>query len=161
MRIFDLQQQVYNLLKEKGFPTGKDNFNVKLVLLHTEVSELADAVKKGRTGDYGQELADIIIRLLNIPIMYPHWGDIWKGSTFADIPEIKCNDLWEGMLNIHREISKLNGTDSDKLGVYKIFALTKGLSIYLGLDLNKECIKKMEFNWKRPYQYGTAKEGGR
>jgi NTP pyrophosphatase (non-canonical NTP hydrolase) len=158
VKISVLQKEVQDLLKEKGFPVGKEHFNVKLVLLHTEVSELADAIKKGRSEDYGGELADIIIRLLNIPLMYPQWGDIWKDSSFESIPEIGCSDPWEGLLNIHREISKLDGTDVDKLRVYRIFALTKGLSIKMGYNLQEECNKKMAVNWKRPYRYGTTGE---
>ena len=158
MKIQLLQSKIDELLLEKGFPNGKDKFNVKVVLLHTEVSELADAIKKGREEDFGPELADIIIRLLNMPLMFPEWGDIWKGSTFESIPEVKCSDYWEGMLFLHREIAKLNGTETDKLGIYKIFALTKGLSLAMGLNLLQECSKKMEVNWGRPFRYGTVDE---
>jgi len=89
MKISQIQKDIKLLLEEKGFANGKDKFSVKVVLLHTEISELADAIKKGRTEDFGQELADIIIRLLNMPLMFPEWGDIWKDSTFESIPEVK------------------------------------------------------------------------
>lgn len=158
MKISELQSQIQSLLNEKGFANGKDRFNVKVVLLHTEVSELADAIKKGRTEDFGPELADIIIRLLNMPLMFPEWGDIWSGSTFESVPEIKCTDYWEAMLLLHKEIAKLNGSETDKLTIYKIFALTKGLSITMGLNLLRQCLEKMEVNWGRPFRYGTVDE---
>lgn len=54
------------LLTEKGFCTSIKDRVEKSVLLNTEISELADAVKKG-LGDSaeGSEIADIIIRASN------------------------------------------------------------------------------------------------
>lgn len=54
------------LLEEKGFPNTLNARVEKHVLLGTEVSELADAVKKGKGEvEEGEELADIVIRLCN------------------------------------------------------------------------------------------------
>lgn len=158
MKIGQLQKDIQALMEEKGFANGKDRFIVKVVLLHTEISELADAIKKGRTVDYGQEMADIIIRLLNMPLMFPEWGDIWKETTFQSIPEVRFKEPWEAMMNLHRETALLDGSDTDKLRIYKIFAMTKGISVIMGLNLRKECINKMETNWGRPYRYGTTDE---
>lgn len=94
-----------------------------------------------------------------MPLMYPEWGDIWKGSSFESIPAIKHSDVWESMFFLHKETSRLQGTEEDKLRIFKIFALTKGLSENLGLNLLDECMKKMEVNWGRPYRYGTVDEG--
>lgn len=56
------------LLNKKGFPTSLiHNFSDKIVLLNSEISELADAVKKKRSLDEeGSEIADIVIRACNI-----------------------------------------------------------------------------------------------
>ena len=62
------------LLHEKGFEANStpELTAKRIALLHTEVSELVDAEKKGYSAeDKAMELADIIIRLLNIPVMYP------------------------------------------------------------------------------------------
>ena len=67
------------LLKEKGFEVNSslDLTTKRIALLHTEVSELVDAEKKGYSADdKAMELADIVIRLLNIPVMYL---DIYNG----------------------------------------------------------------------------------
>lgn len=54
------------LLSEKGFSNTIHSYIEKHVLLGTEVSELADAIKKGKGEDYeGEELADIAIRACN------------------------------------------------------------------------------------------------
>lgn len=54
------------LLEEKGFPNTLHAKLEKHVLLGTEISELADAVKKGKgVNEEGEELADIVIRLSN------------------------------------------------------------------------------------------------
>lgn len=61
------------LLQDKGFEINSslELTTQRIALLHTEVSELVDAEKKGYSGeDKAMELADIIIRLLNIPIMH-------------------------------------------------------------------------------------------
>ncbi|QNO16257.1 hypothetical protein HYG86_16510 [Alkalicella caledoniensis] len=158
MKIAQLQEGIKILMEEKGFANGKDKFMVKVVLLHTEVSELADAIKKGREEDFGQELADIIIRLLNMPLMFPEWGDIWKETTFESIPEVRFQDPWEAMMNLHKEISLLRGVQTDKVGIFKIFAMVKGLSSIMQINLYAECINKMEVNWGRPFRYGTVDE---
>lgn len=62
------------LLVSKGFATDNsyETLSERIALLHTEVSELVDAEKKGLPPEKkGEEVADIVIRLLNIPIMFP------------------------------------------------------------------------------------------
>ncbi|NGY84973.1 hypothetical protein F6Y03_31115 [Bacillus megaterium] len=46
MRLAELQAEIKQLLDEKGFEYGKDTFWEKVTLAHTELSELADAVKR-------------------------------------------------------------------------------------------------------------------
>lgn len=61
------------LLNKKGFPINNSNelIQERIALLHSEVSELVDAEKKGKDIKEKQdELADIIIRLMNIPLMF-------------------------------------------------------------------------------------------
>lgn len=62
------------LLEAKGFEIDRTDelTQERIALLHTEVSELIDAEKKGKSShEKSMELADIVIRLLNIPLMYP------------------------------------------------------------------------------------------
>lgn len=61
-----------DLLLEKGFSVDPKDLEEKVALMHTEVAELTDAFKKGK-GDIeeGEEIADIIIRLMNVPCLFP------------------------------------------------------------------------------------------
>jgi NTP pyrophosphatase (non-canonical NTP hydrolase) len=74
MHIGQLQNEVENLLKVKGFECTTDSFWEKVALCHTEVSELADLVKKqginADKAEIGAEVADIIIRAMNFGIMF-------------------------------------------------------------------------------------------
>ncbi|MDF2841723.1 MAG: hypothetical protein K0R00_149 [Herbinix sp.] len=64
-------REVRALITQKGFSIDKADLEEKIVLLHTEVAELSDAFKKGKGArDEGQEVADILIRLMNIPCMF-------------------------------------------------------------------------------------------
>jgi len=59
--------QVRELVDTKGFSSDESNVWQMLALIHTEVSEAADAFKKGHSYDeVGTELADAIIRILHL-----------------------------------------------------------------------------------------------
>lgn len=76
MNLSDWQDYVYKSMDEKGFHsdrtnTGRDDTLVRLCLIHTEVSEAADIVKKhgltkSNLHEFALELADIQIRLLDL-----------------------------------------------------------------------------------------------
>lgn len=73
MKISELQRDVQQLLEQKGFGYGRDTFWEKVALLHTEVSELADVVKKQgfeAKDKIAEEVADIIIRAMNFGPMF-------------------------------------------------------------------------------------------
>lgn len=59
--------QVRELVDAKGFSSDEGQIWQMLALIHTEISEAADAYKKGRSYDeVGIELADAIIRILHL-----------------------------------------------------------------------------------------------
>lgn len=73
MKISELQKEVQQLLRQKGFSYSPDTFWEKIALLHTEVSELADVVKKkgfGAKKEIAEEIADIFIRAMNFGLMF-------------------------------------------------------------------------------------------
>lgn len=70
--ILNNSKRTKELLDKKGFTYNLDDYKEKIVLLGTEISELADAFKKGKGAEAeGEEIADIIIRLMNIPCLFP------------------------------------------------------------------------------------------
>lgn len=77
MHLTELQQNVWQGMEKQGFHNGRsgrgrdDNF-ARLVLIHTEVSEACQVVKRHGLEDekyvemYAEELADVLIRLLDL-----------------------------------------------------------------------------------------------
>jgi len=60
-------KEVRELMDEKGFSSDDSSFWEKLTLIHSELSEAADAYRKG--ADYykvGEELVDALVRLLHL-----------------------------------------------------------------------------------------------
>lgn len=73
MEIHELQAEVKELLQTKGFNVKPENFWEVISLIHTEVSEVADEVKKNgftRPEAISEEVADIIIRTMNLAVMF-------------------------------------------------------------------------------------------
>ena len=74
-RINDMASQIYRNAKAKGFHEyepvfGKDGRDTRhilswLMLVTTEVAEAAEAVRNGDKANFGEELADIVIRVLD------------------------------------------------------------------------------------------------
>ena len=59
--------EVRALTDAKGFSSDRERFWEMLTLIHSEVSEAADAYKKGRAEEQvGEELIDAVIRILHM-----------------------------------------------------------------------------------------------
>jgi len=59
--------EVRALAEAKGFGSGEERFWEMLTLIHSEVSEAADAYKKGQSLEVvGEELIDAIIRIFHL-----------------------------------------------------------------------------------------------
>jgi NTP pyrophosphatase (non-canonical NTP hydrolase) len=64
--------ELRDLLQKKGFSTNKQDITERICLIHNEVGEMIDAYKKGKGKEAEAiELADIMIRLVNIPLIFP------------------------------------------------------------------------------------------
>lgn len=73
MGINELALEVKKLLDAKGFAYDKSTFWEKCTLAHTEISELADVIKKQgyeARQEIQDEVADIIIRTMNFALMF-------------------------------------------------------------------------------------------
>lgn len=75
MTIEDLVRESWQTAQDKGFHDDLDKLSprdaslIRLALIHTEVSEAAQEIKKRGTGDreaIGAELADVMIRVADI-----------------------------------------------------------------------------------------------
>lgn len=77
-RLIDLQRRAWQIAEDKGFhenrSASRDDTTVRLCLVHTEISEAVQEVKRHWVGNgtrpiidkVGEELADAVIRILDL-----------------------------------------------------------------------------------------------
>jgi NTP pyrophosphatase (non-canonical NTP hydrolase) len=172
------------LLDEKGFNYDMSDTPEKIALLHSEISELADAFKKGKGDDEeGAEIADIAIRLMNVPCIYPKIIDnlgsfdisesfevalehLYKDSPIKSIKYTAICSMHEAVVDLDRELLLLQYDDNGEENgrnymhiislIYTILTLLYLYSdLILHANLQELVDKKMDKNWKRPYRYNT------
>ena len=70
LSINDWAEEVHRLASEKGFwddASDDPRFAASLLaLIHTEVSEAVEALRRNNRENFGEELADVIIRTLDL-----------------------------------------------------------------------------------------------
>ena len=88
---------------EKGFWDSPKNFDVlgnKLALVHSEVTEVLEAIRKNKgSEEVVEEMADVIIRLLDIYAAMRNSGDLIHS----------LDDVLDKKININKERPKLHG----------------------------------------------------
>mgnify|MGYP001572094798 CR=1 FL=1 len=66
MTILEIQKRAYEISKAKGWYENTINIPEKLALIHSEASEALDAYRNYEDEHLGEELADIVIRTLDL-----------------------------------------------------------------------------------------------
>ncbi|QNB45856.1 nucleotide pyrophosphohydrolase [Thermanaerosceptrum fracticalcis] len=66
MTINELVKQAHENAKKKGFWDERREIGTLLALIHSEVSEALEADRKGRWGNFAEEMADIVIRVCDL-----------------------------------------------------------------------------------------------
>ncbi len=88
---------------EKGFWEGEishDKIGNKLALVHSEVTEVLEAIRKSKGSEsVVEEMADIIIRLL----------DLYAAMRDENMIEHSLDDILDKKLNINKERPRLHG----------------------------------------------------
>ena len=88
---------------EKGFWEGEVNYDKignKLALVHSEVTEVLEAIRKNKgSEEVVEEMADIIIRLL----------DLYAAMRDEKMIDHSLDEILDKKLNINKERPKLHG----------------------------------------------------
>ena len=98
-----LSALLHEIAKEKGFWDGEysyDKVGNKLALVHSEVTEVLEAIRKNKGSEAGvEEMADVIIRLL----------DIYAAMRNEEAVLHSLDEILEKKININKERPKLHG----------------------------------------------------
>ena len=88
---------------EKGFWNNPKNFDVfgnKLALVHSEVTEVLEAIRKSKGSEsVVEEMADVLIRLL----------DLYAAMRDENLIEHSFDEVLDKKLNINKERPRLHG----------------------------------------------------
>jgi len=88
---------------EKGFWDGTINYDKignKLALVHSEVTEVLEAIRKNKgSEEVVEEMADVVIRLLDIYAAMRNSGDLIHS----------LDDILDKKININKERPRLHG----------------------------------------------------
>jgi len=103
LNLNQMANEIHSISKSKGFWDGEvtyDKLGNKLALVHSEVTEVLEAIRKSKgSQEVVEEMADILIRLL----------DIYQAMTDAGQIEHSLDDIYEMKMNKNRERPVLHG----------------------------------------------------
>lgn len=135
--LFDTAVMAEKLLKEKGFSLSLNECGIsKSVFLNTEISELADAVKKGLGKDEeGLELADISIRAAGILICFE------TKDLFQDLHEQIASKVFDRKI----EVELCTNIDND-LCSKKIDCIENMMNLWFLINFNLKKYIKLNNN---------------
>ena len=94
---------LHELALEKGFWDGEityDKFGNKLALVHSEVTEVLEAIRKDKgSEEIVEEMADVIIRLL----------DLYAAMMNEGFVEHSLDEVMDNKINKNKERQRLHG----------------------------------------------------
>jgi NTP pyrophosphatase (non-canonical NTP hydrolase) len=103
LNLNQMASEIHEISKSKGFWDGEvtyDKIGNKLALVHSEVTEVLEAIRKSKgSQEIVEEMADVLIRLLDIYQAMENTGQIEHSLT----------DIYEMKMNKNRERPALHG----------------------------------------------------
>ena len=98
-----LSAMLHEIAKEKGFWDGEyshDKIGNKLALVHSEITEVLEAIRKSKGSEsIVEEMADVIIRLL----------DVYAAMRNEEQVLHSLDEILEKKININKERQRLHG----------------------------------------------------
>lgn len=98
-----LSALLHETAKEKGFWEGEithDKIGNKLALVHSEVTEVLEAIRKNQGSEkVVEEIADVIIRLL----------DVYAAMQNKEMISDSLDEILEKKININKDRPRLHG----------------------------------------------------
>ena len=172
--IRELTDQIDQYTVEKGWRETINSWGEYVALLHTEISEILENFRDrgltayttatGKPDDIGSEVADCVIRLLDmcsvhrIPVydMDMELGDV---SPLPVSPEFTVNEFgdWVALLHHYADRMWANPTFGPPLFLRIVMAF----AVRWGIDVEREVDRKMAYNRTRPYQHGGRTLAGK
>lgn len=152
--------------ERKGFytPTSIEEIKaikLKFVLIGTEMFEAIEAVRKNNMVNFAEELADVVIRVLDlmgtlkikIASQATALYHVCYNEYLLTFPE--DNETENTMIALHETYLTLDTYGEDSLLYFFSYLFyTFKISELFNFDLKQEIINKMEINEERPYKHG-------
>lgn len=158
----DMQAEVREVNEANGWFDSERPFSADIALLHTEVSELFEAMLNNDEENVGEEFADIFIRLLDTADRYGHdlSGNISipHGAELLFAPGVSYLRLW--IDRAYEAWRKIGNAWHVKVGSeFKcLLSLVMTSAALMDVDLVAEFDKKMARNRTRGYRHGNKIE---
>lgn len=163
MNINELQKEIHDNAKSKGWWETKRPIPELLCLIHSEVSEAFEAYDNSND-NFEEELADILIRALDMASGYSINIDL---SIFLDDQVSDHEFTYAQNHNVYRWLNVINfnattlleiyrkTSELDRIGLVQLISSLFATAQLLGIDIVREAYKKHEINKGGPYRHGN------
>ena len=150
---------------EHGFTWEKKDIDTVLLRIHSEASEAYEAFEARNFAHFGEELADVVIRLFDCAeFLEIDLGRLTDQKYMMDTDDGRfLKHVYIELLRLHLDITNageaVRHENQEKLEEYlaQILFDVQGICRLFSLDLEYHVRKKHEYNVQRPYLHGKPK----
>lgn len=154
-------QEIADINRANGWYDVERPFDDDIALLHSEISEMYEGHRKGDAANVAEEMADILIRLLDTAHRYRlDVSELSEYGRYYSEPRAGRGPVGEDAARLHKLVSSMysaspNGLDSFWYAFWgqAVDYLYRMASAH-GVDLLAEMDKKLVKNRARGYRHG-------
>ena len=162
LTLAEMQAEVREVNEMNGWFDSERPFSADIALLHTEVTELFEAMLKGDAENAGEEFADIFIRLLDTAERYGHdlSGEVSipHGAEELFAPGVSYLHLWiDRAYEVYRKHGDVRHARI-RNELKCLLSLVMTSAALMDVDLIAEYQKKIARNRERGYRHGGKHE---